>query len=185
RFNTPIAPCIRAGADRLVVVSLLQPGVNSHPVAAEMAYPNPLFLLGKVLNALLLDPVTYDLQVLQRFNRLVRVLDDALTPVERAKVDAEMTQSRGLPYRELPTLVFRPSVDLGELAGQHLAEHRPPEMGWLGRRLLERASRPSATWEDDLASYVLFDGAFARALIDLGRADMFARADEVRAFYAG
>ncbi|MEZ4472261.1 MAG: hypothetical protein R3F60_15990 [bacterium] len=49
--------------------------------------------------------------------------------------------------------------------------------------MLRRASQPGATWEDDLASYLLFDGGYARRLIELGRADVRARAAEVRAFF--
>ncbi len=184
RFNTPIAPCIRAGADRLLVVSLQHQRAAPPVAQPESSYPNPLFLLGKVLNALLLDPVAYDLQVLRRFNRMVEVLDETLPPAERARVDAVMAQGRGLPYRRVEPLVFYPSADLGELAARHLQAARPAEVGRLGRWLLARASAPGATWEDDLASYILFDGAFAESLMTLGRDDVHARAEEVRRFFS-
>src|SRR4029079_7827855 len=67
RFNTPIAPAIRAGADRLVVVSVLRErSIQEADIAESMAPPeegrelSPFFLVGKLLNALLLDPVQYD-----------------------------------------------------------------------------------------------------------------------------
>jgi NTE family protein len=181
RFNTPIAPAIRSGARRLVVISLMHDKPGHAP--PESSYPNPLFLMGKVLNALMLDPMHYDLQVLQRFNRMAEVLEQTLEPAERARVDAVMTQSRGQPYRTVETLVFRPSKDLGELAGEHLRDRDVPEVGRIGGWLLRRAGQHGATWEDDLASYLLFDGAYAEALIELGRGDVLARADEVRAFF--
>ncbi len=37
--------------------------------------------------------------------------------------------------------------------------------------------------EADLASYLLFDGAFCRQLIEMGRADAQARRDELLAFF--
>ena len=37
--------------------------------------------------------------------------------------------------------------------------------------------------ESDLASYLLFDGAFARKLIDLGRADAEARKHDIAEFF--
>jgi NTE family protein len=37
--------------------------------------------------------------------------------------------------------------------------------------------------EADLASYLLFDGAFAKKLIDLGRADAEARRHEIAEFF--
>jgi NTE family protein len=39
--------------------------------------------------------------------------------------------------------------------------------------------------DSDLASYLLFDGSFADRLIELGRRDTLARADDVRAFFDG
>ena len=38
--------------------------------------------------------------------------------------------------------------------------------------------------EADLASYLLFDGAFARKLIDLGRADAEAMREKILAFFS-
>jgi NTE family protein len=185
RFNTPIAPAIRAGADRLVVVSLMHPHGPDHDVQLD-EYPNPIFLMGKVLNALLLDPVNYDLQVLDRFNRLVEVLESSLEPHELKKVEDVTRRDRGMPYRRLETLVFRPSRDLGQMASEHLArESVRQEMGWVGSWLLRRAARHDATWEDDLASYVLFDGGFADELIALGHADALAKAELIRAFWGG
>lgn len=186
RFNTPIAPAIRAGAERLMVISLMHPGAAEDPAPhGEEQYPNPLFLLGKVLNALLLDPITYDLQVLHRFNRMIEVLDETLDPDARQRVDAVVAQARGVAYRALDTLVFQPSEDLGRLAAAHLRRHGDAlQIGRIARWMLRRAAATDATWEDDLASYVLFDGAFAARLIELGRTDAHDRAAEVRAFFA-
>ena len=185
RFNTPIAPAIRAGADRLVVVSLMHR--PEAPVEVPLVeYPNPIFLLGKVLNALLLDPVNYDLQVLERFNRLIEVLEQTLSPEDLARVNAVTRATRGMAYRRLETLVFRPSRDLGRMASDHLRVRSVRnELGWIGSWLLRRAARHDATWEDDLASYVLFDGGFAERLMAVGHADALARAVDIRRFFGG
>ena len=59
RQNTPMAPAIRLGADRMLVISLRHvAGADESPELVrerEVAYPKPLFLAGKALNALLLD----------------------------------------------------------------------------------------------------------------------------------
>ena len=143
-------------------------------------YPSVQFLLGKVLNALLLDPVGYDLQVLERFNVLLDVLTASLTPSELERVHEVLRDSRGARYRRLDTLVFAPSTDIGKMAGEHVGSRRV-EASQVTRWLLGRAR--SATGEADLLSYLLFDGTFANRLIELGRADVRARADEVRAFF--
>ncbi|MEW5740304.1 MAG: patatin-like phospholipase family protein [Myxococcota bacterium] len=188
RFNTPISPVIRAGAQKLVVISLRYgsedlPDVDSMGVAEQ--YPSPVFLLGKLLNALLLDPVEYDLQVLTGFNRLMDVLDNTLSPAERARVDEVLVRERGMGYRKIDTLVFSPSQNIGVLAGLHLRDHGAKlEVGRFYEWLLQRAAQREATWEADLASYLLFDGAWAERLLDLGRADALARAEEIRTFFA-
>jgi NTE family protein len=187
RFNTPIAPVLRAGADRLIVISLKHEAgaaPDFEATAGEEQYPDPLFLFGKILNALMLDAVSYDLQVLDGLNRVMGVLDEVLTPEERARFDQVLVDSRGTTYRKVPTLAFEPSQNISLLAGQYLAARvKDRDLGFLLEWLVERASAKSASWESDLASYLLFDGGWAEKLIDLGRHDALSRRDEIRAFF--
>jgi NTE family protein len=186
RFNTPISPAIRAGAEKLIVISLLHR--KTTPVldrADLLAYPNPLFLMGKVLNALLLDPVDYDLQVLDRLNKIMGVLERTLDPSELAEFIAVLERERGTSYRRVETLVFRPSEDIGVLAGKFLREEH---LEWRGTAraatfILRRARALGTSSETDLASFLLFDGEFAKALIALGRRDALGRANEIRDFF--
>ncbi len=186
RSNTPIAPAIRGGADKLVVISLLYPMASyaapDTPEAAAhvAAYPSPVFLLGKVLNALLLDPVAYDLQVLERLNTLLRTLEETLQPDEMERVRGVLTETRGVPYRELSTLVFRPSQNIGRLAHEH-AVGAPARN--LSTFLVRQLADLGADIDADLLSFILFDGRFAAALSELGRGDAHARAAEIDAFF--
>jgi NTE family protein len=188
RFNTPIAPAIRAGADKLLIISLLKNKKKTEiekDADKQPPFPGMVVLAGKVLNALLADPLTYDLQVLRRFNRLLEVLDEALTAKEMARVDKTMEELRGKPYRKIEPLVFAPSEDIGLMAGLHLKEHRQElDLSRLGAWLLGRAAREQATWESDLASYFLYDGRFAAKLIDLGHKDALQKEEEIRAFFS-
>ncbi|MEW6435008.1 MAG: patatin-like phospholipase family protein [Myxococcota bacterium] len=187
RFNTPIAPAIRAGADKLVVVSL-RPQAEGPPdvdtAGVSESYPSPVFLAGKLLNALLLDPVEYDLQVLHGFNRVMDVLDATLAGPDRARFDAALVKERGMSYRNIDTLVFEPSRSISVMAGVHLRDHGGQwQVGRFYDWLLSRAALTEATWEADLASYLMFDGSWAERLIELGRDDALARRDEIRAFF--
>lgn len=186
RFNTPIAPAIRLGAERMVVVSLRHDPEDDAetPVDHTPDYPSIPFLLGKLLNALLLDSVTYDLHVLRRFNRLLEVLEETLTPEELRRVNKVLEDTRGVPYRKIDALEFRPSEDIGALAADfvhtQLSKRRLPRLStWL----LRAAAHTRLGRDSDLASYILFDGEFAGTLIDLGRADARARADRIREFF--
>jgi NTE family protein len=184
RFNTPIAPAIRAGADRLVVVSLQyeeEPEtIEGHARAVKGSYANPAFLLGKLLDALLLDPTRYDLHILHRLNDLIDQMESALTPEQLATFHEAVQRGRDLPYRRLETLVFQPSEDIGSMAHEHAGL---VSRGGLSSRLLMRFATRGASWESDLLSFMLFDGGYARRLVELGRKDVLARDDEVAAFY--
>ncbi|MCG8556217.1 MAG: patatin-like phospholipase family protein [Proteobacteria bacterium] len=182
RFNTPLAPAIRAGAERLVVVSLLSPTrPGARPEDAERAFPSPLFLIGKVLNALLLDPINYDLHVLERFNILLETLEETVGADKLEEVQHVVRGHRGLTYRRLDTLVFHPSEDIGHLACEVETQILTDRFSsWL----LAHAAALGSVWESDLLSFILFDGEFAKRLIELGRKDALARRDEIVRFFS-
>ena len=75
---------------------------------------SPIFLVGKLLNALLLDPVLYDLQVLERFNQLMSVLEQALPPEQMQRVQNVLAGNRGIGYRRVRTLIFTPVAGSGK-----------------------------------------------------------------------
>jgi NTE family protein len=185
RFNTPIAPAIRAGADRLVVISLLsespQPEIADIPIEVrEASYKNPVFLLGKILNALLLDPMHYDLQVLDRFNKMIDTMEHVLTPPQLAEFHRVVREERNMEYRKLSTLVFRPSRDVGEIALEFARKIVPQG---LGPNLLHRLANQRSVWQSDLVSFLSFDGRFAKRLIAMGRNDAVARREEIENFF--
>ena len=182
RFNTPIAPALRCGAERLVIISLRS---EARPTAIEreqalQAYPNPMFLIGKVLNALLLDPVNYDLQVMDRFNRVISTLEDVLSQEELEHVQKVIKEARGASYKKVNRLVFHPSEDIGCMAAMRAHELRRTHISphiFSGDLTLEPG------FQADLLSFVLFDGEFARRLVALGRHDAVSRASEVQRFF--
>ncbi len=184
RFNTPISPAIRAGAHKLVVISLKYEREDTEHADHLKQYPNVPFLAGRLLNALMLDPFEYDLDVLERFNRITEALEEALPPEELARVQQVMTETRGAPYRSLDKLVFSPSDDVGRLANEHLREHLATyKIGALPRFFLRKAATKDATWEADWATYLLFDGGYAEKLIDLGLRDGYAQKERIREFF--
>jgi NTE family protein len=191
RFNTPVAPAIRAGAERIVVISVQhQAKLTQHTPAPfehnpEEEYPSWSFLAGKILDALLLDPISYDLQVLERFNRLMEVLDENVPAAAMAKVEQVLVENRGMSYQKIKTLVFHPSEDIGVMAGAYVRQNiKLWKIGLFGKWLLGRTRNTGAEREADWASYLLFDGGFTKQLIELGRQDALAQADTVRAFFA-
>jgi len=184
RFNTPLAPAIRTGAGRLVVISALYRGVNLVSPDNQVdrpesqAYPNVIFLAGKVLNALLLDPLDYDLGILDRLNRLWTTLEQSLGRAEMERVTRVLQETRGQTYRRLRTLVFHPSENIGEITSAHV--RKLPRTS-LPRLLFGMRARETA--EADLLSFIMFDGEHAGHLIELGKRDAHAREREILDFF--
>jgi NTE family protein len=185
RLNTPLSPALHLGADRVLVIGMSTHPESARPELAMGRFPGLSFLLGKVLDAFLLDHVNFDVEELELVNQTLRDGIEAYGPgfVERTN---EVAVARGgAPRRLVEPLVIRPSEDIGERAAAYLRRERV----WLGRQLGKVLLRAIDVGEGadsaDLASYLLFDGEFARGLIELGRRDAAARHDELEAFLYG
>lgn len=185
RQNTPMSPAIRLGADRLLLVSLRH--VAPQPAAVERerteAYPKPLFLVGKALNALMLDHTEYDLQRMQRINLILEAGYASFGSQFEAMMNHELLRLRGAPLRRIQAVHVRPSEDIGMLAAQFVNSGRMRVSGAIARKLIYRLAAGEARHETDLLSYLLFDGDFAAELIELGRRDAAKKEDELAALF--
>src|SRR5262249_14547190 len=145
--------------------------------------PGAAMVIGKVLNAFLLDHVQSDYEVLKRVNRMIDDGESAFGSGFLENVNKPVVNRGDLPYRKVRSLVVRPSEDIGRLACSFVRSGAlRAGGGGLTRRILSMLDVGEAT-EADLASYLLFDGAFAKRLIDLGRADAEARRHDIADFF--
>ena len=185
RQNTPMSPAIRLGADRLLLVSLRHLGDQSKAVQQERleAYPKPLFMLGKALNALLLDHTEYDLARMKRINLILEAGTASFGTKFEDMMNHELVRLRGAPLRRIQAVHIRPSFDIGSLAAQFVAAGRMKVKGVIARNLISRLAGGEAAHESDLLSYLLFDGDYASELIDLGRKDAAKKEDELAALF--
>jgi NTE family protein len=186
RQNTPIAPALRLGATHIFAIGSsreVQGRVvreGGHGVTHRA--PGAAFLLGKVLNAFLLDHVDVDIELLTRINN---VLVDGAHAYGSGFAGAisEQARKRGAQeYRFVKALRVRPSEDIGLLANSHIRRNGLRGDPMMTRRLFDLLDL-GVEGEADLASYLLFDGPFCRRLIELGRADAQARRDELIEFF--
>lgn len=184
RQNTPIAPALRLGATHVFAVGLSREVSGLDGGGADQKPPGAAMVLGKVLNAFLLDHVQSDYEVLTRVNRMIEDGQAAFGEGFLPQVNREVITRGDLPYRHVHSLVVRPSEDIGKLAATYVRSGalRAAGGGGLTRSILSLLDVGEAT-EADLASYLLFDGSFAKRLIDLGRADAEARKHEIEEFF--
>jgi NTE family protein len=185
RQNTPMSPAIRLGADRMLLVSLRHLGPQTSEAQTEraLAFPKPLFLAGKALNALLLDHTEYDLARMRRINLILEAGAASFGDKFEDMMNHALIGLRGAPLRRIQAVHIRPSEDIGVLASEFVNSGRMRVSGRFARKLIQRLASGEARHESDLLSYLLFDGAFATQLIDLGRNDAAKQADELATLF--
>ncbi len=185
RQNVPLSPARRLGATRVLVVNPRY--ISTAPLddrGAENFFPGPLFLLGKTLNALLLDRIDTDLARLQTINRILAAGARLDGPGFAEGLNREMGYEDGQGLRPMAALLVRASQDIGAMAADYVRSPAFGKVGGMAGKLMRRLVEPESRSEADLLSYLLFDGGFAGQFIELGRADARARHDELCAFFA-
>ncbi len=181
RQNTPIAPALRLGATHVLVVGLSREVRTLEAPPEVPKSPGAAFVIGKILNAFLLDHVQTDIEVLDRLNALIDDGTKAFGPHFLEQVNQARSE-RAHPYRQVRALTVRPSDDIGRIASDFVRRGELRAGSFATRRFFSLLDVGYAT-EADLASYVLFDGGYAKRLIDLGRADAAARHEELEEFF--
>jgi NTE family protein len=160
RMLAPLSPAIHLGAERLLVISTRDE--NPDPAPVEPApYPSLGEIGGYLLDTIFMDTLNADLSRLNRINRTLGLLSE------------ENRQQTKL--KQIDSLVIRPSRDLREVTHQHMKE-----IPRAVRTLLQALGGWGRDWR--MASYLLFESAYCKELIEMGYQDGLRQREEIREF---
>jgi NTE family protein len=162
---SPISPAIHLGAERIMIVGLDQLNTTEEMICYDKPPPGFSEVAGHILDSVFIDSLNSDLERLERVNQTL------------ASVPEELMKQVDLPLKKITTLVISPSENLADIANKY-AKEIPATTRFFLSRLGVDFSEGS-----QLLSYVLFEGAYCRHLIELGYRDTLDRESEIEAFF--
>jgi NTE family protein len=165
RQIAPVSPALHLGADRVLIIGTGRQNVDDTR-ARSNTYPSLAQVAGHALNSIFLDSLMVDIERLERINRTVRLIPpDKLGEAQ-------------LALRPVKVLFITPSQPIERIAARFL--HELPSTVRFVLRPTGALNRSGS----NLASYLLFEESFCRALIELAYKDTYAREEEVREFFS-
>lgn len=165
RQMAPVSPALHLGAERVFVIGTAKLVKDLSDPQRGDSYPSLAQIAGHAMSSIFLDTLAVDIELLQRMNATLKYVD-----VARLKAG-------GGNLHHVDVCVVCPDTPLEELAHKHVTD-LPVTIRFL-MRSIGAMRKGGAT----LASYMLFDYRYCRALIDMGYQDLMARRQEIALFF--
>jgi NTE family protein len=160
RMTAPLSPAIHLGADKIMVIGTRdESGIE--PPTEPTEYPSMGALGGYMLDTLFMDTLIADLSRLNRINNTLSLLSP------------KKQKESGL--RPIETLIIKPSVDVRDITASH-ADAIPKPV----QTLLKMIGGWGKDWR--MPSYLLFEPAYTKHMIQLGYEDAMKQKDDIREF---
>ena len=169
RQSSPLSPAMHLGASKVMVVSVGQPERANLAGTSIASGTRPTLgaIAGHAMASVFQDTLKADVEQAQRVTQTMRQL-----PREVAMV---------MPYRPVDILAISPSQSLDEIAQAHA--HELPTATYNALSGLGAVGSKSSPSGAAIASYLLFEPGFVKALMALGERDAYARKNEILAFF--
>ena len=164
RQIAPVSPALHLGADRVLIVGTGRQNFDQARTRSSV-YPSIAQIAGHALNSIFLDSLMVDIERMERINRTVML------------IPSEKLSGSALQLRPVKVLFITPSQPIERIAARFIHE-LPASV-----RFILRPTGALNRSGSNLASYLLFEESFCRALIDLGYQDTVSREAEVKEFF--
>ncbi len=180
RQSSPLSPAVHLGANKILAIGVGQPQRRSMDLTSasfqaslsSKQRPSLGNIAGHAMASVFNDTLMADVEQVQRVNQSIQQLKNHLSEHHG------LTVAQSLPFREVEVLAMQPSESLDALAQAHVHELPRPV-----RRVLEGLGALKGSGAG-LASYLLFEPGFLRALIALGASDVAMRKEELLDFFS-
>lgn len=195
RLNTPMSPAIQLGADKILVVGMHQK-VNKpeddnieRPFIRSVESPSLGLLLGKILSAIFLDRLDYDIEQMERINRIIKWADQVYGDDFISRVNEHLLENnikgdianRGL--KRLTAMQIFPSQDIREVFMECVEGQQIFSKGLTSlERFLLKILDVDLHSGKDILSFIMFHPKYLNRLLELGFEDARARHDDLIEF---
>lgn len=194
RLNTPMSPAIQLGADRIMVVGLHYKGEGPEDLVPDteqrkaLSPPSMGLLLGKILAALFLDRLDYDIEQMTRINRIIEWADgcyneDFISKVNQYLLDQSIKgdiANRGL--KRLSAFEIYPSRDIRDVFLDCVETQKFSANLSSFEKFLMKILDVDVYSGKDVLSFLMFHPAYIEKLLELGFEDARSKHDEIVKF---
>jgi NTE family protein len=180
RQSSPLSPAVHLGANKILAIGVGQPQRKSMDLSGSSFQASPASkqrpslgnIAGHAMASVFNDTLMADVEQVQRVNQSIQQLKTHLSEHHG------LALAQSLPFREVEVLAMQPSESLDALAQAHVHELPRPV-----HRVLEGLGALKGSGAG-LASYLLFEPGFLRALMALGAQDVAMRKEELLDFFS-
>ena len=188
RLHTPLTPALRLGSNRLLIIGLRSPKIAKleDPVALERLGQarSAGYLVGKMLNAFLIDQLEADVAQMRVLNEALRAGTEEYGPEFLSRINPHVAKQRGIGFQIVDECFVRPSQDIGKIASEHVRRlGKEPKESWIGSLAFRFLTRGAPEDEADLMSYLMFDGGYSSELLALGTRDAEAQEEQIASLF--
>ncbi len=168
RQIAPLSPALHLGAERILVISANNPRNSKHLPTPAGHPPRVGQVIGHMLNSAFIDNLESDIELLNRVNKLIRY------------VPQEVQSDPGFTLKPVEFIVVSPSQSIDDIAEKHLRD-----LPFSLKSFLWVTGNARNEGGVNIGSYLLFEQAYFKELIELGYNDAKKQQNELAGFLSG